>query len=951
MAKNFVFRLDSEGVEQLKKQLTDLGTGGTAAFDSIKQSSPQLADALKRAEDAAEKARQKLLALGVSGQQVAQGMSAVGRANLQALEANNRLITGMTSAGRVVANTNTQLQAGSLMAGNFGRNIQNAGFQVADFAVQVSAGQSPLRAFVQQGSQVLGAFGPWGAVIGAAVAVVGGLALQMDLFGDSAESAEEKQEKFNTRLEKLSDLMDEIRGKAPLTRAAMQAAVDNLIFLQQGDVDAATKALTQKLQEPNASRLTPEQRTVAERAALRQERLELQIMRAERGDYGDRFSGSRADAAAALDFVTKERERQDKEGASAAKQRQKAEEDARKAIEKQIATLKEEQEQLKMTSRERFIRGEMLKAEQKIQQGLIENGDDYLKQIREEAGALFDANAAIEARKDAERELTRTQREQARERERIAKQEADAIGDFFQDLFNSLASGGPRQALSSLAGTLVGGLDLSAVFGKLLGGKTSGSTGGSSGLGGSFSLGGGLGTFLFGSSGASPSAAGSATAAEYALASQTPGLLGTGSSALAAGFGGVATVAGYGIGLATAENQQQKAQAMGGMIGAAAGAVIGSIIPGIGTAIGAVVGGMLGSVAGGLFGGNPQPKASAWIKIFGGQAAAAGLATKNDGDPALVSGPRDRTVEAINTLLGLLGGATLGSGDYGMGNNILGAIANKGGSFYASIGGKNVSFSSVEKAQEYLATQSIVLAAQQGQLQDTDPRIAGIIAQGNAKNIKELTTDVGLARLAYDLPAVTGPAIEFTKAMRDLEAQFRLSRKRAAELGLDLDEKLGKELEKAKGALQEQYFGQFREYERQLTVGPQSILSPEAQFAEAQKRFQEAVTGARKGDDVALGQVIGAGNTYLSLARQHYASSQPYADAFNEVLSATREFGKGPEIQIDTTPIVSAVQTGNNYLQIIAQFMKEMRNQMRDSAAERGAAGGLHEQAQGGSLF
>jgi hypothetical protein len=54
---------------------------------------------------------------------------------------------------------------------NVGSLIGQAGFQVQDFAVQVGAGTSALTALSQQGSQLLGVFGPGGAVAGALLAI------------------------------------------------------------------------------------------------------------------------------------------------------------------------------------------------------------------------------------------------------------------------------------------------------------------------------------------------------------------------------------------------------------------------------------------------------------------------------------------------------------------------------------------------------------------------------------------------------------------------------------------------------------------------------------------------------------------------------------------------------------------------------------------------------------
>lgn len=69
--------------------------------------------------------------------------------------------------GSVLANTATQKWAKGA--------LQQAGFQVGDFAVQVANGTNSLQAFGQQAPQLLQIFGPAGAVIGAAVAIIAAL--------------------------------------------------------------------------------------------------------------------------------------------------------------------------------------------------------------------------------------------------------------------------------------------------------------------------------------------------------------------------------------------------------------------------------------------------------------------------------------------------------------------------------------------------------------------------------------------------------------------------------------------------------------------------------------------------------------------------------------------------------------------------------------------------------
>lgn len=77
--------------------------------------------------------------------------------------------------------------------------LQNVGYQVQDFAVQVGSGTSAVRAFSQQAPQLLSAFGPWGVGLGTVVAL--GAPLVSQLF-DQAEATDQ-----------LSDAMEEARLK------------------------------------------------------------------------------------------------------------------------------------------------------------------------------------------------------------------------------------------------------------------------------------------------------------------------------------------------------------------------------------------------------------------------------------------------------------------------------------------------------------------------------------------------------------------------------------------------------------------------------------------------------------------------------------------------------------------------------------------------------------------
>ena len=86
--------------------------------------------------------------------------------------------------------------------------LQQAGYQVGDFAVQVANGTSGIQAFGQQGSQLLGIFGPIGAVLGAGVAIFSAFAVAAERAGKANSAAAQSFMDIN------SVSLDSIRGAA-----------------------------------------------------------------------------------------------------------------------------------------------------------------------------------------------------------------------------------------------------------------------------------------------------------------------------------------------------------------------------------------------------------------------------------------------------------------------------------------------------------------------------------------------------------------------------------------------------------------------------------------------------------------------------------------------------------------------------------------------------------------
>jgi predicted nucleic acid-binding Zn-ribbon protein len=129
----------------------------------------------------------------------------------QAAAAMDNLSTASTQA----AEASTAASAG---ASKVGQVAASAGYQVQDFATQVSMGTSAFTAFAQQAPQFLGVFGPGGALAGALVAVG---AIATKVFLDMASNAEAAGEAAQDLADKLTEAYEKRGGEK--ARAAIDA--------------------------------------------------------------------------------------------------------------------------------------------------------------------------------------------------------------------------------------------------------------------------------------------------------------------------------------------------------------------------------------------------------------------------------------------------------------------------------------------------------------------------------------------------------------------------------------------------------------------------------------------------------------------------------------------------------------------------------------------------------
>ncbi|HHI2217022.1 tail protein (tape measure) [Enterobacter cloacae] len=137
----------------------------------------------------------------------------------------------------------TGVENGAKGTGSWKSSMQQAGYQVQDFIIQVQGGQSALVAFAQQGSQLAGAFGPGGAIVGSIIAlssVLAGVLITSLNGGKNAMDA----------LKDAAEAMDKV---ITISQNGVAALSDKYANLARTNAEAATILRNQAMIEYNAA--------------------------------------------------------------------------------------------------------------------------------------------------------------------------------------------------------------------------------------------------------------------------------------------------------------------------------------------------------------------------------------------------------------------------------------------------------------------------------------------------------------------------------------------------------------------------------------------------------------------------------------------------------------------------------------------------------------------------
>ncbi|MCF2451152.1 tail protein (tape measure) [Enterobacter sp. MV-xx2-O] len=225
---------------QLRKLNTNV-SGIARAMDEARSGTGGASSEFSRAESIIEALGNQLAVLDEAqenGARSAAVLAAQLRAGSKATDEEKQKIGELT--GRLF---DMKGAADTSMGSNKGwkSSMQQAGYQVQDFIVQVQGGQSALVAFAQQGSQLAGAFGPGGAVFGAIIAlgsVLAGVLITSLNGGKNAMDA----------LKDAAEAMDKVINVSINGVAALS---DKYAYLAKTNAEVATLMRNQALLEYN----------------------------------------------------------------------------------------------------------------------------------------------------------------------------------------------------------------------------------------------------------------------------------------------------------------------------------------------------------------------------------------------------------------------------------------------------------------------------------------------------------------------------------------------------------------------------------------------------------------------------------------------------------------------------------------------------------------------------
>lgn len=187
----------TKDVDKAAKSFERGGDAGQKMFDRIERSMSPTLSKMRDVRKELDRMEKDFGDAALGMEKYQQGLRIIDNLQMKAEKSGSQLAALMSTRG---------LNSSRAM----GTAIQQAGYQVGDFAVQVASGQSAMVAFTQQGTQLISMFGPKGAVAGAVLAIGGAIYQAFSAMGESTDDVKEATDRYTEALSALKDMQEEV---------------------------------------------------------------------------------------------------------------------------------------------------------------------------------------------------------------------------------------------------------------------------------------------------------------------------------------------------------------------------------------------------------------------------------------------------------------------------------------------------------------------------------------------------------------------------------------------------------------------------------------------------------------------------------------------------------------------------------------------------------------------
>lgn len=332
--KKVQIQIDTKATGNGAKQTEEgLNKAAEAAERAAARQQAAAERAAQKAAEAAEKAEKRRIAAEQRAAAAAEKEAKRAAAIIAREEAKKAAEAEKASARMVKAAERAyaaEQQAVAKAASGRSQKAAQVGLQVQDIAVQAQAGTAATTILAQQGSQLLGAFGPTGAILGGVLAIGSAAAGVFLKMGEDVDSVAQKADKLKDALNFVKENAAKLQGEEiDFGRKAIERSIKVAQDLEDG-IDRIREAERQyseaalqnaeslRLAQVELRRLMGQDINEADEAAKKQEFLQKQIELRRQNE----ITAAEQKKQAAIDEATKAQDLLNKNGALLAKEQE-----------------------------------------------------------------------------------------------------------------------------------------------------------------------------------------------------------------------------------------------------------------------------------------------------------------------------------------------------------------------------------------------------------------------------------------------------------------------------------------------------------------------------------------------------------------------------------------------------------------------------------------------------